>query len=171
MAFTVRSQFSTAGRSPVGTEDSDSPAPWLRSAMVTVMFHMRRRTSSSAATVGRRKPHLTQRDTATANRSNYGGADSRNDSFHLAFTHVGEGALYWRTVWSRLSISKRVRAFVAQNSFDRCLLTAVCPSRPGGDAILVRQCVSSGEVDAKDCNQIRGKIKNEQPCSYDGKQC
>ena len=67
---------------------------------VTLMFHMWQQTSSSAATAGQRKPHLTQRDMATANRSNYVGADNRNDSFHLAFTLVGEGALYWLAVWS-----------------------------------------------------------------------
>lgn len=65
---------------------------------VTVMFHMWRWTSSSAAAAGQQKPHLTQRDMATANRSNYGGADNRNDSFYLAFTLVGEGALCWQAV-------------------------------------------------------------------------
>ena len=54
----------------------------------------------------------------------------------------------------QLTISKRVRAFVAQNSFDCHLLTAVCPIRLGGDVILVRQCVSCGKVDAKECYQM-----------------
>ena len=112
--------------------------------MVTMMFHIRRQTSSYAATVGQQEPHLkgTQSDTVTANRSNCGGADNRNDSFHLGLMIVGEGALYWPAFRLDRAFTNN---FDAQNRFDD-LLTAVGPLLRIDDVIFLHNRLSACTV-------------------------
>lgn len=115
MAFTVRSQFSTAGCSPVGTEDSDSPAPRLTSA---------RWQWCSTCGGGPRPPlPLQVSKSHTWHRGTWRQPTEATTEVLTTKMIVS----IWPCRWgcpllagrkSRLTISKRVCAFVAQNSFD-----------------------------------------------------